>query len=84
MDWPDYAKLNWKAGEHHRRFVAHITAMQRKLICQECRGRGGWTERILDDGTGPREQCDWCEGTGYVTSWLRGQWLRLKREAKAA
>lgn len=73
---PDYAKLDWYYEQHHRRFRARVEQRRPRLICQECRGGGGWTEPILDDGTGPWEPCGWCESTGYVTPWVRGLWLR--------
>ena len=56
--------------------------MSKELICQECGGGGGWIEIILEDGTGPKEICGWCDGTGIVTPAIRGEWLRLKKEIK--
>lgn len=50
--------------------------------CQECRGEGGKTESILEDGSGPWEVCGWCEGTGLVTKWTAGEWLRMMKQAK--
>ena len=82
MKWPNYARLNESWRRHHIRFVRRIEGMSPKLICQECRGGGGRTELVLDDGSGPWEECGFCEGTGYVTPWLRGQWLRLKKAEK--
>jgi len=78
----DYAKLSYRRTEHHKRFVKRV--LQTKLICQECRGLGGEREVILDDGSGPWIECGWCEGTGYVTPWLRGMWLRMKRKGAKA
>lgn len=80
MERVDYAKLHWRQHQHHLRFARRVKAS--KLICQECGGGGGETDVILDDGTGPWEECGWCEGTGFVTPWLRGWWLRLKREER--
>ena len=77
----DYAKWDYKQMAHHARFVKYINSMPHKLTCQECGGGGGWTEPVLDDGTGPWEQCGWCQGTGYVRPWLRGRWLGWKRNA---
>ena len=74
----DYAKLSWQWRSHHQRFIARVK--DSKLLCQECGGAGGDTEPILDDGTGPWEECGWCEGTGKVTPWLRGMWLRFRRQ----
>lgn len=76
----DYAKLDEYSRRHFQRFERFVQI--RKLTCMECKGAGGWTEPVLDDGTGPHESCGWCEGTGYMTPHARGQWLRFKREAK--
>jgi DnaJ-class molecular chaperone len=75
----DYAKLDYRYITHHHRYSKRVESMPRKLVCQECRGAGGFNEPILDDGTGPWEPCGWCEGTGFVTPWLRGMWLRYQR-----
>lgn len=75
----DYAKLDWVGRQHHLRYVRRVMSQVPKLICQECRGAGGWTEPVLDYGQGPFEGCGWCGGTGYITPWLRGQWLKFKR-----
>lgn len=79
----DYARYNYRIQSSHQRYKRRIKAMPRKLICQECRGAGSFHEPILDDGTGPSYECGWCQGTGYVTGWLRGQWLRYRREQAA-
>ncbi len=34
--------------------------------CWVCKGRGGEKEIILDDGSGPYEDCGWCEGEGMI------------------
>ena len=73
----DYARLGWYYRHHHGRFTRFVES--RKLTCQDCGGRGGYTD-IIVDGLGPWEPCGWCEGTGYVSPWLRGQWLKWKRE----
>lgn len=65
---------------HHERYVKRIEC--EGLVCQDCGGAGGYKEVILDDGSGPWFECGWCEGTGKVTRWLRGLWLRCKREEK--
>ena len=56
--------------------------MERPLICQECGGSGGEVIPICDDGTGPFEECGFCEGTGLMTPHLRGFWLRWKKQNK--
>ena len=76
----DYSRLDYYLRQHHVRFSKFV--LSRKLICQECGGSGGETDPILDDGTGPWEECGFCEGTGYVSPHLRGQWLRWKAQAK--
>jgi len=78
----DYKKLYWHLNNHHQRYKNYINTMKKKLTCQDCRGEGGYKEVILDDGSGPWFECGWCEGTGLVTPWLRGQWLKYKRMEK--
>ena len=78
----DYARLNYQWRAHHARFKRRVEAMPRKLICQDCRGEGGYTESIMEDGSGPSYDCGWCEGTGLVTPWRRAEWLRFRREEK--
>lgn len=73
----DYARYGYQQHVHHLRYQKYVEA--HGLICQECAGRGGAIEPVLDYGQGPWEPCGWCEGTGKVTRWLRGQWLREKR-----
>lgn len=77
-----YAKIHSDWRRHHLRFAARVE--RQKLVCQECGGSGGEVEPVLDYGQGPFVECGWCEGTGYVTPWLRGRWLRCKREERAA
>ena len=78
----DYSKENFYRHLSYLRFKRRVEAQKPQLVCQECRGAGGWTEPILDDGTGPFEQCGWCHGTGLLTPYLRGQWLKCRREEK--
>ncbi len=40
--------------------------MVKNVACPWCGGGGGFTEVILDDGTGPWEQCGFCNGTGFM------------------
>ena len=47
--------------------------MPKRYQCPSCNGRGGWTDRILDDGTGPKEVCGYCNGHGDLT---RAQFFR--------
>lgn len=78
----DYARWNYIRREHHRRFTAYVEA--HGLPCQSCGGMGGETDVILDDGTGPWDECGWCEGTGKVTRWIRGAWLRWMAQERRA
>ena len=83
FQWPDYARLDAYRRRHHERYVRHIAAMPRKLMCQEC---GGGGDIVDTDGYGQVEQvwqCGWCEGTGYVTPHTRGLWLRSRRTPNA-
>lgn len=79
----DYARRSYQVQQHHERFRRYVEAMPRKLICQECGGGGGETVAVLDYGQGPFEECGFCEGTGLVTPWLRGLWLRWKKSTEA-
>jgi hypothetical protein len=77
---PNYARISYVYRQHHLRFKRYVEA--NGLPCQACRGRGGETDVILDDGTGPWDECGWCEGEGLTTRWLRGMWLRYRRQEK--
>ena len=72
---PDYPRWDFERRRHRERFARFVESRRPRLVCQDCHGEGGETVPILDDGSGPFEECGWCEGTGYVTPWLRGQWL---------
>lgn len=65
---------------HHARFERFVLKRHPRLSCQECHGEGGWTDVIDPELGGPYYECGYCEGTGYVTPHLRGEWLRYKRE----
>jgi len=78
----DYARYNEEMRRHHQRYVHFIERMPRKLTCQACGGAGEFHESVLDYGEGPDYPCGFCEGTGYVTPYMRGQWLRLKRNGE--
>ena len=81
LDKPvDYAKLHYYYQQHFERYKRRVD--NSKLLCQECGGAGGFTEPVLDDGTGPWEACGWCEGTGRLTPYLRGLWLHYKKLEK--
>jgi hypothetical protein len=73
-----YAKLDYRTRQHHARLRLRVESMPRKLVCQECGGMGGWTEVVNPEIGGPWFECGYCEGLGYVTPWMRGQWLRLR------
>ena len=74
---PNYARISYVWQQHHRRFVSYVERFG--LPCQDCGGRGGYVEVIID-GTGPFYECGWCLGTGKTTRWLRGLWLKFKRD----
>jgi hypothetical protein len=78
----DYARWSYQVRSHRQRYERYVDSMPTKLVCQECHGLGGETIPILDYGEGPFEECGWCEGTGYVTPWIRGLWLNFKRTGK--
>lgn len=78
----NYAKMDNDRRRHHERYVRRISAMPRKLMCQDCGGAGGEVEPVLDYGEGPWFDCGWCEGTGHVLPHRRGEWLKYKRDLK--
>ena len=73
----DYARMAYQHRQHRARYRRYVEA--HGLPCQECGGRGcdGY-----DSDYGPAEPCGFCETTGLVTKWMRGVWLRWKREEK--
>lgn len=77
----NHAKLDYRYNQHLKRYTKR--AEKDGLICQDCGGAGGEIDVILDDGTGPFMPCGWCEGTGFVTKYRRGVWLRYKKWEKA-
>ncbi|MBD3354296.1 MAG: hypothetical protein GF364_22630 [Candidatus Lokiarchaeota archaeon] len=50
-----------------------------QLLCQECGGSGEHYDYVPGDPCGIPFVCGWCEGTGLVTPYIRGQWLKYKR-----
>ena len=78
-----YAMNSWHLLEHYKRYKLYIQKANPKLICQACGGAGGEEEPVLDTGEGPWLDCGWCEGTGYVTRWTRGAWLKYRKGVKA-
>ena len=78
-----YSRLRWLTSQHHKRYKIYINNMVRPLICQDCHGAGGKNEVVLPEtGQGPWYECGFCEGTGYVSPWVRSLWLRMKKEEK--
>jgi len=72
-----YAWWYW-ANNHHARYKRFVESMKRKLVCQDCGGEGQhWEDAV--DYYNIYVPCGWCEGTGYVTPWIRGAWLAMKR-----
>ena len=77
LDIPvDYARLDYKGREHHRRYSAYVEA--NGLTCQDCGGMGSLVDDVID-GYAIKFSCGWCEGTGKMTRHLRGQWLRDRK-----
>lgn len=37
-----------------------------KFPCTFCKGKGGYKEPILEDGSGPYYPCDACADTGFI------------------
>ena len=77
----DYARLDYRNRQHRARFKRRVEADG--LPCQDCGGAGGYTETIDPWLGGPWVPCGWCEGTGLVTRWLRGLYLRVMKAEKA-
>ena len=75
----DYARFAYEHRAHHRRYRAYVEA--HGLLCQECGGLGqdGYTSPWAME---PPDPCGFCETTGLVTRWMRGQWLRWRRAEK--
>jgi len=86
----DYPRQGFEWRRHHERYVRRVTALPRKLTCQECGGDGRLVAESIDfggDDVGPimyyiYEPCGWCEGTGLLTPHGRGEWLGMKRAEK--
>ena len=77
---PNYARLDYVFRQHRARFRRYVEA--HGLPCQDCGGAGGYKETIDPWLGGPWYECGFCYGTGKTTRWLRGQWLRWKRDEK--
>ena len=78
----DYFKWCYYSRRHRRRYINRVENTNDSLPCQDCRGSGGYTEPVLDDGSGPFYECGWCYGTLKTTKWVRGAWLRYRKEMK--
>lgn len=75
--------LYYKIEQHRRRYIKRVTETGDSMLCMECSGEGGCYDDAYNYGyNGPWSECHWCFGTGYVTRWDRGLWLRLKKEEK--
>ncbi len=79
----DYAKFRYAHQRHHTRWAKRVETRNPQLLCQECGGSGGEIDVILDDGSGPFEECGWCEGTGLMDGFSRYQWLEWQKQKKA-
>lgn len=40
--------------------------MNKHFPCWVCKGRGHWIEPVTDEGQGPTEYCEYCEGKGVI------------------
>ena len=78
----NYTKFFYNQHRHHERYKNFINSMNKKLVYQECGGMGNYIEPVLDYGEGPTFSCGFCEGTGYLTPYMRGQWLKWKKAEK--
>ena len=75
----DYRRMDYEHRQHYERRKRYVEA--NGLVCQDCGGVGQYVEEWHDYW--PRyEMCGWCEGTGKVTRWERGMWLRYKQGEK--
>lgn len=45
------------------------------MKCPCCEGEGGYTDVILDDGSGPYYPCEFCDDKGSVSIYKRIEWL---------
>ena len=60
----------WKIRTHP--FVEKIIDILTR--CPECKGEGGYTEVITDEGQGPRYPCGFCK-KGYMNTFKKIYWL---------
>ena len=82
LDSYDYAKLYYYSMQHRKRYISRVECTIDSMSCQDCHGLGGYTEPVLDDGSGPFYECGWCYGTTKVTKWVRGAWLRSRKRVE--
>ena len=73
----DYPRNSHYLHRHHERYKRYVEA--HGLMCQECGGAGEYADDWID-GHPLMNDCGWCEGTGKVTRWVRGFWLRDQRK----
>lgn len=86
----DYNRLDYYSREHYQRRKRFVESMKKKLHCMECGGSGSYVEDSIDFGDDCygsmmfdiEGTCGWCDGTGLMTPYERGTWLRFKREEK--
>ena len=76
MNKTDYPRLDYEYRLHHIRYKAR--ALKDHLLCQDCGGNGQYVAENIC-GYDRYETCGWCQGVGYLTRWLRGQWLKYQR-----
>lgn len=76
-----HARYAYYREQHHERYEKYVK--EHGLLCQECGGAGEYADDWIDHCP-IMLFCGWCEGTGLVTRWLRGEWLKYKRIDKLA
>jgi DnaJ-class molecular chaperone len=78
----DYHRERYRYLSHHKRFVRRVNTDSHSRSCPACRGEGGETDAILEDGSGPWWDCGFCEGEGKTITWLAMLWVRNAKEIK--
>ena len=76
----NYSRRDYQWRKHHERYKKRVQEKHPHLHCMECGGRGGGIEIVDPELGGPWWPCEYCEGTGLMTPYLRGVWLRMKRD----
>lgn len=82
----DYKRQSYYYREHAARYKRRVETTDDSLLCQACGGEGGEKNEVVElmpgYWDGPWENCAWCLGTGLVTKWIRGAYLRYRKELR--